>query len=140
MDTEVKELAVMPTFAPCGVRVVTTVTPVANWPSVERKSRRSNAAPSSATARSMNASASSGSNHQGKSVRGSSNPLASAAARDSWCRALASTSSCQGLRSRSMELVHTVENWPQPRQNSSKVRSIHSESKASSPRASMARA
>ena len=40
-DTELKELAVKPIASPALVRVVTMVTPVANWPSAFLKSRGS---------------------------------------------------------------------------------------------------
>ena len=41
-DTELNELHVSPTGAPCGSIVVTMVTPVANTPSAVRRSRGSN--------------------------------------------------------------------------------------------------
>ena len=38
-ETELNELAVMPTNWPDGARAVITVTPVANWPSASRNAR-----------------------------------------------------------------------------------------------------
>src|ERR1700693_5692968 len=81
-DTEENELTVKPTRRPSVVHVVTTVTPVANWPSARRKSRASKRPACGCAAFFKNVSASAGSMNQGNRVRGASKPLMKGAGSD----------------------------------------------------------
>src|SRR5712692_11465617 len=77
-ETEENELTVTPMRRPSFARVLTTVTPVANWPSARRKSRRSNRSAAALAASSRNAPAASASMNHGNSERGSSKPFTKA--------------------------------------------------------------
>src|SRR5207244_1310057 len=89
-ETEVNELAVIAKRSPSASTVVTTVTPVAYWPSARRRSRVSNRDASTAVWAARNRCASAGSYHHGLNSLASSNPAAMVSA-TAGCAAAAST-------------------------------------------------
>ena len=79
-ETDVNEFAVIPQRRPSSSSQVTTVTPVAYWPSARRRSRGSNRAASAATCSATKVRGASASNHHGLNSRASSKPATICAA------------------------------------------------------------
>src|SRR5713226_5226112 len=106
-ETEENELTVTPMRRPSFARVLTTVTPVANWPSARRKSRRSNRSAAAVVVACRKGSASFASMNHGKSERGSSKPFTKASATSRNCPADSRTLTTWGGGFSNM-FVHSV--------------------------------